>query len=223
MRQLQYAIAFVILLAAVAVNRRFDQLVVLAATRSETDRKSFSEFPPVVGKWRAETEELSERQLELLACDDWLRADFTDPAGELVSVYVGYYTNPDRATQHPPTICYPGAGWREIHEGSAVLHVPGLERGLPVTVTIFERDGQREMVVYWYSLSGYTASNATWQKIARLRSILAGRPIAGASKIQVAINVETTRENAQIMLEEFLGEFIPVLETLIPQQYTNGG
>ena len=223
MKLLRFAIAAIILLGAVALNHRFDRLVVLAASRGEADRADFAEFPPVVGKWRAETTELSERELELLDCDDYLRADFTDPAGSRVSVYVGYYTNPDRATQHPPTICYPGAGWREDYEGTVTLDVPGLEGGLPVTVTIFERDGQRELVAYWYSLSGYTAANATWQKVARLRSILAGRPIAGSSKIQVAVKVETTREDAQKELQEFLAEFLGALESFIPQHTTDGG
>lgn len=223
MRFMRFIIAAIILLGALAINHRFESLVALAASRGEVDRAEFAEFPPVVGKWRTESMELSERQLELLACDDYLRADFTDPAGRLVSVYVGYYTNPDRATQHPPTICYPGAGWGEVYDRTTTLEVPGLEDGLPVTMTLFERDGQREMVVYWYSLSGYTAANATWQKVARLRSILAGRPIAGSSKIQVAVNVETTREDAQKKLQEFLAEFLPALESFIPQHITDGG
>jgi len=223
MRFSRFATAAVLLAAALAANRRFDRLVALAATRAEVDRKTFAQFPPAVGKWRVENVGLTERQLELLAVDDYLRADCTAGSGRVISVYVGYYTNPDRATRHPPTICYPGAGWVKEYEGSAVLEIPGFDSALPVALTLFERGGSRQMVIYWYSLSGYTASSATWQKIARVRSILAGRPIAGASKIQIAVDIEGNREEAQEEIEEFLAEFLPALDGFIPQGFLETG
>ncbi len=223
MKTSRYVIAGLILLGALAADKRLDSMVALAASRSEEHRVEFAQFPTTVGDWRVDILELSDRELELLEVDDYLRADFRSPLGRAMSVYVGYYTNPDRATQHPPTICYPGAGWRIEQDGLASLEVSGLERRLPVTITVFERGDQREMVVYWYSLSGYTASTPTWQKIARLRSIFAGRPISGASKIQIAVSMEGGRDRAKQDLQEFLAAFLPALNQFIPQNISNGG
>lgn len=223
MRPSRFLTAILILLAAVAVDRRFASLVAAAAVRSETSRRDFDEFPPAFSRWRVDITSLTQRQLELLRPDDYLLADFTDGRGSNFSIYVGYHTNPDKATRHPPTICYPGSGWTKTFESESPLAIAGLPRPLRVNVTVFERDGVKELVVYWYSVSGYTGAYASWQKLARVKRILSGGVIAGASKIQIATNVETTHQEAIRRLEEFLGDFLPVLEEFIPNSQVDGG
>jgi EpsI family protein len=222
MRPSRFITALVILLAALAVDRHFRALVVAAAARGEEHRVRFEDFPPAVGPWLVDVEPLERGEVEMLAVDDYLHANFSNAVGQQVRVYVGYYANPDRATQHPPTICYPGSGWTKTYENSSRFEVPGLADSLPVNVTVFEKDGLSEIVIYWYSLAGYTGADASWQKIARVKRILSGRPITGASKIQIAMKVETTREAAEERLESFLAEFLPVLDRFIPGDKADG-
>ncbi len=222
MRLSRFAAAVAILVGAIALDARLDLLSAWAAQRSEAGRARFEEFPSSVGRWDVEAQSLTEREEELLYVDDYLRADFVDSGGGRLKVYVGYYASPDRATQHPPTICYPGAGWQKSYESEWVLQSAGLAGGLQVKATAFERNGQKELVVYWYSMTGYTGANASWQKLARLRSILTGGVLPGASKIQIAVSVETTPEEAKGRLEEFLEEFLPVLDAFVPGKTFDG-
>lgn len=223
MRPSRFLTAVLILLGALAAERRFESLVAAATVKNEASRRDFDEFPPTFSRWRVDITSLTDRQFELLKPDDYLLADFTDGRGSNFSIYVGYHTNPDKATRHPPTICYPGGGWTKTFESESPLAVAGLERPLRVNVTVFEKDGVKELVVYWYSISGYRGANASWQKLARVKRILSGGAIAGASKIQIATNVETTHQEAIGRLEEFLGDFLPVLEEFIPNSQVDGG
>lgn len=222
MRMSRFIAAVLILLAGIGANRRLDALVSQATGRSETGREKFENFPLRIGKWRVETIPLTKRQLYLLKVDDYLRADFVSDEGARISVYVGYYADPARAAQHPPTICYPGSGWTKTYEAPTVLRVAGFPDGLRVRETVFGKDDLRELVVYWYSMSGYTGTDASRQKLARVERLLSGKPVIGASKIQIVVTVETTRESAEERLEGFLGGFLPVLKRFIPQDREDG-
>jgi EpsI family protein len=186
-----------------------------AAERAEARRTAFAEFPGRVGRWRGEKSELNARQLELLRVDDYLRAEFyPDGAAWNLSVYVGYYRNADRATQHPPDICYPGGGWTIAEERNAELAAGAAK--LRVRETVFRRPGESQLVVYWYRSPGYEGADTSWQKVARLKRILTGKAPAGAAKIQIAMPVAGTTQEAHEELESFLAEFLPELEEFLP-------
>ncbi len=223
MRISRFLVAVVILVAGIGGRQKVESFAHDMVHQSDETRTKFELFPSSLGRWRVVTKMLTERQIELLKVDDYLFADFVDgtPEGR-ISVYVGYYVNPGRATQHPPTICYPGSGWTNTYEGDTRLSVPGLADGLEVSATVFEKGDLKELIVYWYSMSGYTGSKTGRHKLLRLKRLLSGRAAGGASKVQTAMHVETTRESAEEVLEEFLAEFLPVLNRFIPQVSGDG-
>jgi len=218
MRASRFLIAALALAAAIAGQWKLDGLIARAAENSAAARSAFSEFPATVGRWRMTPVELAPSQVEMLGVDDYLRADFgaADGYGDL-SVYAGYYKNPDRATQHPPTICYPGSGWLKTYEGGASLKVFEDGRRLAVQETVFEQEQQKTLVAYWYSITGYAGADASWYKVARLRRVLSGKALAGAMKVQIAMPVETTRQDAEVRLTSFVLEFLPVLKGFEPR------
>lgn len=216
MKGARFLAAAALLATAIAADWQISRGMELSAVATEAQRTPFREFPSTVGTWSVDTYELTARQMELLSVDDYLRADFASSGSGAISVYVGYYRNPDRATQHPPTICYPGSGWVQSYDTTAALKAPGSAR-LTVKETVFERGTEKQLVVYWYSASGYVGADVSWQKWARLKRLLSGGAPAGASKIQIAIPIETTREAAEKRLEAFLGDFVPALDGFIPQ------
>ena len=211
-----YVLAAVILAGALGARSWVESRASGRARRVLAGRESFENFPDSVGGWMVNRRALTGRQLELLDVDDYLRADFLSPSGsEEISVYVGYYIDPADATRHPPTICYPGAGWTKVYEGSKAFDVAGLEGGLEVNETLFERGSVKQLVVHWYSMPGYTGADASWEKVARLKGLLTGSGLVGASKIQIAMNVSSTREEAGKRLEKFLARLLPALEPFI--------
>lgn len=221
MRASRFIVAALVLLAGIAARGRVEALMHMA-TESTAARQQFADFPSTVGPWQVTLQTLTERELELLYVDDYLLADFTDESGGYISLYVGYYKNPDRATQHPPKICYPGSGYVVADETMATLEVGDGQRPLAVNQILFEKDRQRELVIYWYNMSGYTGASPSWQKLLRVKRLLSGRPSLGASKFQIALRMDTTVEATQRQLEEFLSELLPVLDRFIPQDTVDG-
>jgi EpsI family protein len=216
MRVSRFAIAVVILAAGLAGQWLLGDIYAKAAVRSAAARRQFGEFPRVVGRWRADVKSLTARELELLNVDDYLRADFSSADGGAgISVYAGFYNNPDRATQHPPTICYPGAGWLKTYEGHVSLPIGGAKPIL-VEETMFESGQRKTLVVYWYRMAGYAGADASWQKAVRLGRLLAGKGVTGAMKIEIALPVDSTRQEAEERLTRFLADFLPALEEFSP-------
>jgi EpsI family protein len=222
MNRSRFIIAAAMLALAVVVQLQIDRAYALAATRSAASRLEFREFPKSVGRWRGEFSVLTDNESRLLAVDDYLRAAFTsDYQPGAISVYAGYYRNPDRATQHPPTVCYPGSGWLKTHEARVALDA-GNAGKIAVQETVFESGQKKTLVVYWYSLAGYTGADASWQKAVRLARLLSGKGVTGMMKVQVAVTVDTTRQEAEERLEAFLADFLPVLEQFSPRDREEG-
>lgn len=216
MRTSRLALAMVIMAAGVAGDWCIDRAYARAVLRSAAARQEFKEFPASIGRRQAVAVALTNRELALLAVDDYLRADFVAP-GEpsAISVYAGYYKNPDRATQHPPTICYPGSGWLKTYEGSRTLTPRGAQQ-IQVRETTFESGQRKTLVVYWYSMAGYTGAEASWHKIIRVARLLSGRGMTGMLKVQISLAIDTSREEAEARLNEFLADFLPVLAAYSP-------
>jgi len=221
MRGSRFVIAALLLTAALLGQRRLDAIYAEAAKQSEASRREFKDFPQILGRWRGTRVELTARQVELLAVDDYLRMDFSAPDGGDISVYAGYYRNGDLATRHPPTICYPGTGWLETYQGRATYRAAG-EEPLSVQETVFEQGQRKTLVVYWYNMAGYSGSDASWQKMIRLKRLLMGKGVAGVLKVQMALEVEASREDAEERLGRFLADFLPEVERFIPKDHSEG-
>jgi len=209
------AAAGILLAAAILADTRLDRLVE-PGVASEAARLSFREFPRSVGPWRVDSSDLTRRQIRLLGVDDYLRADFLPLDGSpVISAFVGYYANSDRAAQHLPTVCYGGSGWLEVHSDWVDLDAGG-KRPLRAKETVFESGGEKQLVIYWISMSGYQGAGSAMRKWARLRQALAGKGRPGAAKIEIATSIDTTREAAQARLETFIRVFLPELKDFIP-------
>jgi EpsI family protein len=210
------AAAGILLVAAIVADTRLDRLVESGAAVEAAARLPLREFPRSIGLWRVDSFELPARQMRLLGADDYLRADFLPSDGSpAISAYVGYYANSDRAAQHLPTICYGGSGWLEVYSGSALLDA-GKQPPLRVSEMVFDSAGEKQLVIYWISMSGYEGAGSAMRKWARLTQALAGKGRAGAAKIEVATSIDISRETAQARLETFLRVFLPELEVFIP-------
>ena len=222
MKTSRFVTALAILSVAIATQWCLDRAYARAMTMSGAARREFREFPAKVGNWQAVPVKLSGRELELLAVDDCLRADFSRPdAAGGVSVYAGYYRNPDRATQHPPTICYPGSGWLKTYEDNVSL-AAGAAGTLKVSETVFESGQRKVLVIYWYEVAGFRGADASRQKIVRLGRLLSGKGVTGGLKVQMSLAVDTTREEAEGRLGAFLADFLPALKDYSPRDIEEG-
>ncbi len=136
-------------------------------TRKELSppRASFSDFPMGVAGWEGKTLTMEAAYREALRFDDYLLADYRQPAGPPLNFYVAYYRSQKKGqSAHSPRTCIPGGGWEitslrpvEIDgAGSA-----GIPAGIPLTVNraLIQKGDQKQVVFYWFQQRGRALTN----------------------------------------------------------------
>jgi exosortase D (VPLPA-CTERM-specific) len=138
--------------AAVLAGAAVAHAVVPLPEPKTPQRRDFTYFPEVVGEWRGKHTPLERQFADVLQLDDYLLANYSDPAGRLVNAYVAYYAaQTQRLHDHSPRQCMPGGGW-EIRELKPHT-VPGVEVfGKPLTVNrvVIQKGEERQLVYYWF-------------------------------------------------------------------------
>lgn len=107
-----------------------------------------------VGSWKLVGEETLDAATQaLLRPDASLNRAYEGPQGG-VSLYVGYFktTQANHPAPHSPSVCLPGAGWKEVYLKQQELDLGG-GRTLAHNEYLLEKAGQRMMVLYWFQNS----------------------------------------------------------------------
>lgn len=119
---------------------------------------------------------MTDRVLDQVQADDYVFRSYAAPAGPDVALYVGYYRNPRQGAQiHSPRHCYPGAGWKI--RGSEPLVVRDLAGALtPMRRLVVDKNGRRDVVVYWYETRTGRLTGDLELKLALMRTALLHRP-----------------------------------------------
>jgi exosortase D (VPLPA-CTERM-specific) len=136
---------------------------VLLPARQEVmpKRAVFADFPLALGDWQGRREALEPIYIDALKLDDYLLADYANPAGDVVNFYVAYYASQRKGeSAHSPRSCIPGEGW-EIKDLRQVV-VPGAGPGgrtLRVNRTEIQKGDDRQLVYYWFQEQGRDITN----------------------------------------------------------------
>ena len=124
-------------------------------------RAAFVSFPMQLGVWTGRRETLEGVYADALNLDDYVMADYVDPNGAVVNLYIPYYNSQRKGEAvHSPRSCLPGGGWqmRDFNQ----RRLPGVTiDGQPLRVnrTIIEMGNQRELVYYWFQQRGRIITN----------------------------------------------------------------
>lgn len=112
------------------------------------DASSLATLPAQVGAWVSQDVPLESAVEAELRADMNLQRLYTHPAGASVWLYIGYYgTARGGRPEHTPRGCYTGAGWG-IESSRSLDAEPG--GPLRVNEYVVERDGERQLVHFWY-------------------------------------------------------------------------
>jgi EpsI family protein len=124
-------------------------------------RAALDSFPMQLGVWKGRRETLEGVYADALNLDDYLMADYVDPSGAAVNLYIPYYNSQRKGEAvHSPRSCLPGGGWqmRDFDQRS----LPGVAIGgqpLRVNRAIVEMGNQRQLVYYWFQQRGRIITN----------------------------------------------------------------
>lgn len=159
-------------------------------------------LPAVLEGWQSIDIELDQAVADMLRADANVQRAYLHPLGYVVHVYVGYYgTDRGGTPEHTPDVCYPAQGW-QIEE-SEVVPVGGSE-SFSVREFQVERDGDRQLVHFWYRTRATTGILSTWglrwhHFWERLRSDRADGALVRLSTPIEADDLDAAREKLRLM------------------------
>jgi exosortase D (VPLPA-CTERM-specific) len=189
----------------------------LIAHRPEVipERSRFVTFPATIGEWRGQRSLMDPQAERSLAMEDYILSDYSNPDGKIVNLYVGYYAS-QRAgeTPHSPLFCIPGDGWSIIK-----LEQAAYDAEHPVNRAVIEKDGEKQLVYYWYEERGrWIASDYTTRKWYLLPDAIlkSNRSDGALLRLITPILPGELERDADSRLKSFMHDLLPSLTGYLP-------
>jgi len=164
-----------ILAAIVALS--FGLRVWLTAAPITPPRQSLAGFPQSLGGWEMVAESSMSGRLEgVLAADDYIIRDYRNPAGRSAGLFVAYYKVMHAGEgPHSPRNCLPGSGWAPIASGRVEVGRDAAGHPLVANRYVVEKDGQRELILYWFQARGRVIASEYWGLLCNVWDALRSR------------------------------------------------
>lgn len=129
--------------------------------------------------------------IAMLSPDDYLARVYqsTDP-NRKAELFIAYYKTQLRAKNaHDPKVCLPGSGWNPLESHVSYVSLPSERRSFPALYYLIEKDGAKEVVLYWFQ----TLRGAyTYEQQLRLQRIIDAIEINRTDVALVRISVPVT-------------------------------
>lgn len=160
--------------------------------------RPLSGFPALLNNWRMTQEAATVPEIqEVLKADDTLSRVYLDATGQQsVSLFVAFFKS-QRAgvSPHSPKVCLPGSGWVPTEARVVSIPVPGRPEPIPANRYVVAREGQENLVIYWYQTRNRVVANEYAAKFyLMLDSIRYHR--SDTSLVRVMVPILAGREDA---------------------------
>jgi EpsI family protein len=181
-------------------------------------KRPLEAFPREIGKWSfVNTTSLPQKVEEKLGVDDYLEYDYISPAGQVLNLYVSYFTSMEGKGFHSPRNCMPGAGWDVASLKPLAIKIRH-SHSMPVEINnmILQKGADRQVVLYWYWCRGRIIRSEYMEKIYQvLDSIFKRRTDGSFIRIMASASKGNVEETTPY-LKEFAEQIIPVLNDFLP-------
>ena len=199
------------------VGATFFTLMIGARHENTPSRLTLSQFPENIGEWLSQPQIIPPNILDTLQLSDYLNANFKDPAGTTLNLYIAYYdTQRKGVSPHSPRVCIPGGGWKINTLTQAKILVTD-DKILPVNRVVIEKDGQKELVYYWFQQRGRSIANEYLMKLYLLYdSIFKNRTDGALVRVTVPIKPDSPIEEQEKKIYRYIKRLQPDLSKFIP-------
>ena len=207
-------------MASLVLLMIFTGVISMRDTRENTSppRKSFSEFPQVLGPWQGRFQTLSPETLKVLQPDDYLLADYIkNGQGHWINLYMAYFLSQQTgAAIHSPRFCLPSGGW-EIQDLSSWEIPVGDSFSVTVNRTIIKKGNTTQLVYYWFQQQGRNIIDVYLARLYLLKDSLT-RQRADSALVRVisVVGKNEKIEAADQRLMDFTKMLTPHLKAYIP-------
>lgn len=183
------------------------------------DASALAALPEELKEWKAKPVALEDAVEAELRADLNLQRRYVDPSGKSIWAYVGYYgTDRGGRPEHTPRGCYTGAGWGIESARQLSAGAPSTPDGaLTLNEYVVERDGQRQLVQFWYRSHRRTGMvGGLDQNVDRLLGrLLDGRADGALIRLAADVGDDETAVRSRLLafaaeLDRMVGERWPV-------------
>jgi exosortase D (VPLPA-CTERM-specific) len=183
-------------------------------------KKPLDQFPLKFSDWSAESRQsMAQGFLDELDLSEYVIADYQNGKGKQINTYVAYYERQSKGKSiHSPATCLPGSGWS--FDQSGTVHISGLS-GNPETMevnrAVMQYGRSTQIAYYWFPQRGRILNNAYQLKIYNFWDALTMQRTDGALiRLITPVYEYEKLADADARLQNFMKEFVPVLEEFIP-------
>lgn len=153
---------------------------------------NIEELPLQFRGWVGDASELDERLFRRIGADAVADRVYENRQGLTVSAHTALFTDFNEAIGvHLPERCYRAAGWEQRNAEVRTLTGEGIP-DTTVEVSVWQREGQRVSVLYWYQLGEHDVLGR--YDLSRARMALAGNDTWPA---MVKVMLQTTTDQRQ--------------------------
>lgn len=178
--------------------------------------RPFSQFPLKIGPWRGVTSQMDEQVFNILGVEDYIMANFSKGRGQGVNLYVGFYQSQSKGDLiHSPKNCMPGSGWNIVQSAAIPINLPKSGKTIKIAKLLLNKDGQKQVVYYWFQSRGRIICSEYMQKIWLVVDSVTKNRTDG-SFVRLIAPVIKNETEAEILLTQFADEIFPVLNQFIP-------
>lgn len=204
------AIIVILLISAAGLTTLFSH-----SERIKPNRP-FSQFPLEIASWRGETTQMNEKVYNILGVEDYIMANFSKGPGLTVNLYVGFYQSQSKGDLiHSPKNCMPGAGWNIVQSSVIPIDLPKNGKTIKIARLLLNKDGQKQVVYYWFQSRGRIISSEYMQKLWLVVDSITKNRTDG-SFVRLIAPVIQNETKAEALLTQFADDFFPVFNQFIP-------
>jgi exosortase D (VPLPA-CTERM-specific) len=182
-------------------------------------RQSLLEFPLQLGAWQGVSSPMERQYLDALQLDDYVFADYSLMEKVPVNVYVAYYESPKKGrSSHSPRQCIPGGGWDiSSFEPLRLDPASGMNSPLDVNRVVIQRDGQKQIVYYWFKQRDRWITSEYLVKFYLFWDSLTRQRADGALvRLVSVVNADETEASVDGRLQTVAGLVSPLLARYVP-------
>jgi EpsI family protein len=131
---------------------------------------------------------------------------------EPINFYVAYYANQRKGeSPHSPRVCIPGGGWAIESFARTQLN------GLKVNRVVIVKEGQKQLVYYWFVERGQWVANEYFKKWLLFRDFMyTGRTDGALVRVAIPIVDANNIEQTDQKIQAFIALIQPPLATFLP-------
>ena len=212
--QTSYAVKVMLgsLIVAVIVSSPFAE-----RKDSAVASKPFSNFPEMLGKWRANESRLPASVVESVAASDYYNGTFTSSEGKGINLYISYYADQKLGpAPHSPELCIPGDGWK-ITSNTPFLLQDKKGDSIEVNRLIITK-GEHTIITYYWLKQGKKIFRQQYMARLDLIWFAIKENRADAALIRMVSEVASNEkiEDTDARMQEMATELLDVISDYVP-------